>query len=404
MNRLLRLGASALLILALGVATSFAQDKKDEKKDEGFKFTDDAVVKTTSVKDQNRAGTCWSYSALGFFESELLRAGKGEYDLSEMFVVRKAYVGKADAFVRYHGTVEFAGGGSFKDVQEVLRRDGIVPNDVYEGLNYGETNHVHGEMDAILRSYVEAVIKNRNRRLSTAWMRGYEAVLDAYLGKVPEKFKYKGKEYTPKSFMEALGLDMDNYISVTSYTHHPFWKEFILEIPDNWAHGADMNVPLDDMMAIIDNALRNGYPVGWGSDVSEKGFMYRKGVAVIPVKADDETADAEILKWAKLSKEEREKMLKSIDQPVPEMKITQELRQKSFDNWETTDDHGMVIVGIAHDQNGTKYYKVKNSWTAKGIYKGYFYASEAFVRYKTMDIMVNKNAVPKNLRKKMGIK
>lgn len=401
MNGFVRWSASALLVLSLGVATVFAQEKKEEK-GEGFKFTDEVLVKTTSVKDQNRAGTCWSYSALGFFESELLRAGKGEYDLSEMFVVHNAYIGKAEAFVRYHGTVEFAAGGSFKDVQDVLRNDGIVPQDVYEGLNYGEDNHVHGEMDAILRAYVEAVIKNRNRRLSTAWLRGYEGVLDAYLGKLPTSFKYKGKEYTPKSFMKHLGLNMDDYVSVTSYTHHPFWKEFILEIPDNWARGMDMNVPLDDMMAIIDNALKNGYPVGWGSDVSEKGFMYRKGVAVIPAAEGEETSDAEILKWAKLSKAEKEALLESVDQPVPERKITQEIRQKSFDNWETTDDHGMVIVGIAHDQNGTKYYKVKNSWTAKGIYKGYFYASETFVRYKTMDIMVNRNAIPASLRKKMG--
>lgn len=395
-------GMMAFLFLAGGMAV--AQDDKQEKKDEGFIFTDEISLKTTPVKDQNRAGTCWSYSALGFFESELLRMGKGEYDLAELFIVNHTYQSKADRYVRFHGCLEFAGGGSFKDVVDVLRNEGIVPEEVYQGLEYGEDNHVHGELDAVTRAYVDAVIKNRNRRLSTAWKRGFEGILSAYLGELPENFTYKGVSYTPKSFFKSLGLNMDDYVFFTSFTHHPFYQPCILEIPDNWQHASDLNVPLDDLMAIIDNSLKNGYTVGWGSDVSEKGFRYNKGIAVIPVDAGEELADSEKLKWSSMTKEERAKLLKDIDRPVPEQTITQEMRQKAFDNWETTDDHGMVITGIAKDQNGTKYYKVKNSWTAEGVYNGFFYASEAFVRYKTMNIMVHKDAVPKEIAKKVGIK
>ncbi|KQM09524.1 MAG: aminopeptidase [Candidatus [Bacteroides] periocalifornicus] len=378
------------------------QAQEGEKKG-GFQFTDEVTVSTTSVKDQNRAGTCWSYSGLGFFESELLRMKKGEYDLSEMFIVRNTYHDKAVDYVRYHGTMEFAGGGSFKDVVEVLRKHGIVPEEVYKGLNYGEDNHVHGELDAVTKAYVNAVIENSNKHLSTAWLRGYDGILNAYLGVPPTEFTYKGKKYTPKSYMESLGLNLDDYTYITSWTHHPFYQLCKVEIPDNWRRGDDWNVQLDEMMAIIDNSLKNGYPVAWGSDVSEKGFKWRKGVAVIPAKEGEETAGAEVLKWAEMSKEDREKALSEINGPVPEKKITQEMRQLAFDNWETTDDHGMVIVGIAKDQNGNKYYKVKNSWTASGPYKGYFYASEAFVRYKTIDIMVNKKGIPAEIAKKLKL-
>ena len=400
----IRFAGRLFLTLLLASPLTLLAQEKEEPKEEGFKFTDVISLPCTPVKDQNRAGTCWSYSGLGFFESELLRMGKGEVDLSEQFIVRNAYHDKAVSYVRYHGTVEFAGGGSFKDVINVLKRDGIVPESVYTGLQYGEENHVHGELDALTRAYVDAVIKNKNRRLSTAWLKGFDGILDAYLGPLPTKFKEGGKEYTPKSYMESLGLNLDDYAFITSFTHHPFYKPFIIEIPDNWARGEDMNVPLDEMMAIIDYSLEHGYPVGWGSDVSEQGFKYNNGVAVIPVKPTAELADSEKLKWSTMTKEERQKMVRDIKSPVPEQQITQEMRQKAFDNWETTDDHGMVIMGIAKDQNGTKYYKVKNSWTADGVYGGYFYASESFVRYKTMDIMVNKNGIPAAIAKKMGLK
>lgn len=397
-----RILCSVLLpLLLLSSILTFGQEKK--KDSTGFVFTDEVLVPQTSVKDQNRAGTCWSYSALGFFESELLRMGKGEHDLSEMFIVWHTYRGKADRFVRFHGKVNFSAGGSFKDVLWVMENWGIVPEEVYRGLNYGEDNHVHGELDAVTEAYVQAVIKNENRRLSTAWKRGFEGIMDAYLGEIPEKFSYKGAEYTPKSYFASLGINPSNYVCLTSYTHHPFYEPFILEIPDNWLHGMDYNVPLDEMMALIDNSLRKGYSVGWGSDVSERGFKYRNGVAVIPVGADEELDGSERLRWTSLTEEDRKKLLREVNEPVPEKRITQEMRQASFDNYETTDDHGMVIVGIARDQHGNKYYKVKNSWAAEGIYDGYFYASEAFVRYKTMDIMVHKDVLSKDLRKKLGL-
>lgn len=394
--------ASCAFLAVVGLTTSFVH-AQDSKKDKGtkFQFTDVVTVPQTSVKDQHRSGTCWSFSALSFIEAELLRMKKGEYDLSEMFVVYNNYHDKAEAYVRYHGTMEFSPGGSFGDVFQVMKKYGIVPEEVYKGLEYGESNHTHEELDNILRAYVDAVNKNGNKHLSTAWLKGYDGVLSAYLGQIPAEFTYKGKKYTPKSYSESLGLNYNDYESYTSYTHHPFYEPFILEIQDNWRRSSVQNVPLDEMISIIDNALNNGYSVAWGSDVSEKGFMWKKGIAIIPQEPTEEVAGMEALKWSSLSKEEKDKWFDSIVQPVPELKITQELRQQAFDNWETTDDHGMVIVGIAKDQNGTKYYKVKNSWTENGPYKGYFYASEAFVRYKTMNIVVHKDAVPANIRKKL---
>ena len=393
--------ASFAFLALVGMSAPLVHAQDCKKDSTNFQFTDVVTVPQTSVKDQHRSGTCWSFSALSFIEAELMRMKKGEYDLSEMFVVYNNYHDKAEAYVRYHGTMEFAAGGSFGDVFQVLKKYGAVPEEAYKGLEYGEKNHTHEELDNILRAYVDAVNKNGNRRLSTAWLRGYDGVLSAYLGQIPAEFTYKGKKYTPKSFGESLGLKYEDYESYTSYTHHPFYEPFILEIQDNWRRSSTQNVPLDEMMQIIDNALNNGYSVAWGSDVSETGFMWKKGIAIMPDESSEEVAGMESLKWSSLSRKEKEEKIKEIVSPVPELKITQELRQQAFDNWETTDDHGMVIVGIAKDQNGTKYYKVKNSWTAEGPYKGYFYASEAFVRYKTMNIVVHKDAVPKDIRKKL---
>ena len=393
--------ASFAFLAWVGMSAPLVHAQDCKKDSTNFQFTDVVTVPQTSVKDQHRSGTCWSFSALSFLEAELMRMKKGEYDLSEMFVVYNNYHDKAESYVRYHGTMEFAAGGSFGDVFQVLKKYGAVPEEAYKGLEYGEKNHTHEELDNILRAYVDAVNKNGNRRLSTAWLRGYDGVLSAYLGQIPAEFTYKGKKYTPKSFGESLGLKYEDYESYTSYTHHPFYEPFILEIQDNWRRSSTQNVPLDEMMQIIDNALNNGYSVAWGSDVSETGFMWKKGIAIMPDESSEGVAGMESLKWSSLSRKEKEEKIKEIVSPVPELKITQELRQQAFDNWETTDDHGMVIVGIAKDQNGTKYYKVKNSWTAEGPYKGYFYASEAFVRYKTMNIVVHKDAVPKDIRKKL---
>ncbi len=369
----------------------------------GYKFIDIKEVKYTPVKNQSRSGTCWSFSGLAFFESELLRMGKPEFDLSEMFIVRNAYSEKALKYVRFQGKLNFAGGGSFYDVVEAIRKYGIVPEQAYTGLNYGEDIHVHGEFDAVTRAYVDAVIKNSNRKLSTSWFKGFIGILDAYMGTAPQNFTHQDKSYTPQTFFNFLGINLDDYVYVTSFTHHPFYRKFILEVPDNWAFGDMYNVPLDEFMQIFDNAINNGYSVAWASDVSEKGFAYKHGIAVVPEANWVEMNDSEKAKWTELSQKEKDEMLYKFDKPGKEKVITQEIRQVAFDNYTTTDDHGMLIVGIAQDQNGNKYYKVKNSWGTNDKYKGFFYASEPFVRYKTLSILVHKNAIPKPIAKKIGL-
>lgn len=379
-----------------------AQDNKDVKP-EGLVFTRNKEIKATAVRDQYRAGTCWSYSAMAFLESELLRINKAEYDLSEMFVVRMAYEEKGIKYVRMHGKTNFGGGGAFHDVTSMIKKYGIVPEEAYKGLNYGQDNHVHGEIDEVLKAFLDAVIKDENKTLTTAWLPAYRAILDAYFGPVPATFKFKGKDYTPISYAKELGLNMDDYICITSFSHHPFYAPFILEIPDNWAWDVSYNLPIDDMMQVLYYAINQGYSFAWGSDVSEKGFSFRNGVAIVP-ETDIKAMDGlERAKWEAMTSKDREKELFSFDKKVPEKKITQENRQLAFDNYQTTDDHGMQITGTAIDQFGTKYFIVKNSWNTNNKYEGYFYASDAFVRYKTTDIMVNKNSLPKEILLKLKI-
>ena len=392
------------LVAALSVGMVSAQEEEKEK-EQGYQFTTINEIPTTPVKDQYRSGTCWSFSGLGFLEAEMLRKGSPEVDLSEMFIVWHTYDQKAMKYVRLHGNLNFAAGGAFHDVTQVIKKYGIVPEEVYTGLNYGETKHVHGEMDRVLKKQVEAVIENPNKKLSSAWRESMRGTLSSYLGEIPESFEYKGKTYTPMSFAsDYVGLDMDDYVEITSYTHHPFYSKFIIEVPDNWMWDEVYNVPLDDLEAIINNSVKSGYTVAWAADVSEKGFnTSKKGVAVIPEIDKEEMSDAEVARWEEMSEKERNDELYRLEKPGAEKKITQELRQESFDNYETTDDHGMLIVGTAKDQNGTEYYKVKNSWGKYNDYDGFFYASKPYVRYKTMSIMVHKDAIPKNIQKKLGL-
>ena len=373
---------------------------------EGFRFTTIDSIAITPVKDQNRSSTCWSYSTIGFLESELLRMGKGEYDLSEMFVVHHTMLDRAEYSVRMYGTAEFAPGGSAYDVIYCLKNYGMVPQEVMPGIQYGstpaDTLPVHAELDAIAGGVVKAVTNSGLKKLTPVWKKALTAVYDTYLGECPATFIYNGREYTPKSFAEELGLNADDYVSITSYTHHPYYTTFALEVPDNWRMDQMYNVPMEEMMAIIDNALAKGYTLAWGADVSEICFT-RKGLGVVPEeeKAVDLTG-SDAARWLGLSAtDKREELTKK---PLPEKTITQEMRQAAYDSWENTDDHGMQIFGTAKDQNGKRYYMVKNSWgTKRSEYKGIWYVSEAYMQYKTNDVLVHKNAIPKEIRKKLGI-
>lgn len=393
------------LIIALACAGTIYAAADEAKPDStGFTFTDVKLVKTTSVKDQNKSGTCWCFSGLSFFEDEILRKTGKEMDLSEMFVVRHCYDDKADKYVRTNGKINFAQGGSALDPMYVWRTYGIVPESAYTGLQYGEEKHSHYEMADVLTSYVNAVNRNASKRISTAWRKGFNGVLDAYLGEYPSTFTYEGKTYTPRSFAESLPINPDDYVALTSFTHHPYYTQFALELADNWLWEKYYNLPLDEFKAVVDNAIDNGYSLVWAADVSEGGFKWAKGYAVMPKEKTEADMDGtELARWVKLSDKDREKQKYDINGPVEEITVTPESRQAMFDRQETTDDHGMVIVGKAVDQNGNKYYKVKNSWDTNQIYDGYFYVSEPYFLAKTIDIYLNKEAVPEPIRAKLGL-
>ena len=393
--------------LALVGMMAFGAFAQEAKNDEGFVFTTVKENPITSIKNQNRAGTCWCYSTLSFLEAELLRMGKGEYDFSEMYIVHNTYLDRADKAVRTHGDISFSQGGSFYDVLYGMKTFGLVPeSEMRPGVMYGDTLSNHTELSAVSDAVVAAIAKGNHRSLQTdengtpLWKKTIEAIHDIYLGVRPEKFTVNGKEYTPKSYYESTGLNADDYVSLTSYTHHPFYESFVLEIQDNWRWAQSYNLPIDELMEVFDNAIMEGYTIAWGSDVSEAGFT-RNGVAVMPdAEKAQELSGSDMAHWLKLSPAEK----KLNDKPQSQKWCTQEERQVAYDNWETTDDHGMVIYGIAKDQMGNEYYMVKNSWGESGTYKGIWYASKAFARYKTMNIVVHKDAVPKAIRKKLGIK
>ena len=393
---LLSISTFALSAFSINIADSVACDTI-----KGFQFKDIYKIKTTSVKDQNKSGTCWCFSGTSFIEDEIMRQGGDSLDLSEMFTVRKCYEDKADRYVRMYGQTNFSPGGAVTDVAYVWRKYGAVPEEVYRGLNYGEENHVHGELQGVLESMLKTVVKKPNKKVSTAWKPAVSGVLDAYLGEVPETFTYKGKTYTPQSYAASLPFNPDDYVVLTSFSHHPFYEDFILEVPDNWLWDKYMNVPIEELKEIVDNAIINGYPVSWAADISEKGFKWKDGVALIPKGKDEADMDGtELSRWVKLSDADRANKRYEFNGPVEEIVVTQETRQADFDSQETTDDHGMEIVGISEDQEGNKYYRVKNSWNTNQIYDGFLYVSEPFFMGKTMSIMVHKDAVPKKIASK----
>ena len=389
-----------ILCAAFMAMSAYVAIAQDAPKAPEYEFT---VVKEnpiTSIKNQYRSGTCWCYSALSFIESEILRTKGQEVDLSEMFVVGKSYHDRAVKYVRVDGHLNFAAGSSFGDVLHVINDYGIIPQEVYSGFNYGTEMPEQNELDAVLKGYVSAAVKNPNKKLTTAWVNGLDGILDAYFGEVPEKFNVNGVEYTPESYRDHLGINYNDYVNITSFTHHPFYEPFIIEVCDNWRWDSAYNLPMDEMMEVMYNAIDNGYTIAWGSDVSEKGFT-RNGLAVMPVEETKATAGSDQERWVGKSEQPKEEVKASIPE---EMTITQEMRQEGYDRKTTTDDHGMHIYGVAKDQNGTKYFMVKNSWGETGKYKGIWYASDAFVRYKTLNIVVHKDALPKHIAKKLGIK
>lgn len=393
-----------ILIAALGLIcfSAMAKDNKKKTAEEGFVFTTVKENPITSIKNQNRSSTCWSFSTIGFLESELLRKGKGEFDLSEMFVVHHTMTDRAVNYVRLHGSSSFSPGGSCYDVIYCMKNYGMVPQEVMPGIMYGDSLPVHNEIDAVASGYVNAIAKGKLTKLTPVWKNGLSAIYDTYLGKCPEQFTYKGNTYTPQSFAAELGLNPDDYVSLTSYTHHPFYEKFAIEVEDNWRNSLSYNLPIDELMEVFDYAVNNGYTIAWGADVSEQGFT-RDGIAVLP-DADKgaELTGSDMAHWLGMSAADKRKELTS--KPLPEMNVTQEMRQAAYDNWETTDDHGMQIYGIAKDQNGKEYYMVKNSWGKAGKYKGLWYASKAFTKYKTMNIVLHKDAIPEAIAKKLGIK
>jgi len=380
MKKLTYLNCGLVLMAALITLPSPVEAKKKKIPEPPYKFTIEVEYPRTAIKSQGSSSTCWSYSATSFLETEIMRIGKPEVELSVMFTVRNIYVDKADQFVRWNGKCEFGPGGADHDVTNSIKKYGIVPWSVYTGNEIRENAVKHGEMDGVLRAYVDGIVKNPNGKLSTAWKSGFSNLVDAYLGSVPENFEYKGTSYTPNTFAASLGLNLDDYVEISSFSHHPFYEQFVLEVPDNWVRGSVYNVPVNELDQIVEYSLRNGYTVAWASDL-DKGFNFGLGVAVVP----PDNWDGRTFK------------------PGMEPVITQERRQAEFEDYQTTDDHGMHLVGIAHDQNGGKYYFEKNSWGPGNQYKGYSYISSEYLKLKSTCIMVNKNGIPTEIRTKLGI-
>lgn len=396
----------AIVLALLAVSTLGAHaEKKDSVILNKPVFTVIKKNPITSIKDQNRSGTCWDYSTLSYFESEILKATGKTYDLCESFVANKTYMDRAIQVVRLHGDCQFAEGGSTYDPLYCLEHYGICPENAmpFPGTLYSDSLNNFGEFFSVMTPYVESVAKSSLKKISSQWKVGLQGILDAYLGKCPEQFTYEGKTYTPKTFAASLGLDWNNYVSFTSFSHHPFWSQFAVEVQDNWRNPLTWNVPVDDLQKIIDNAIMNGYTIAWGGDVSEDGFT-RKGLAYnVDEKKLENMKGSDMAHWLKLTPAKKKNIVDSLGVNVPEVVPTQKQRQERFDDWELTDDHGMLIFGIAKDQNGKEYYMVKNSWGKSGDYDGIWYMTKNFIIANTMDFMVNKNAVPKDIRKKCNI-
>ena len=388
----------AVCAFFVGISAVFAQDNlvnslkvnASENSKAAFTFTDIVNLEKTSVKNQGSSGTCWSYSGNSFIESEMIRMGKKPVEISQIYTARNAYIEKGRNYVRMHGAVTLGDGGAFHDVINMYKKYGAVPQLVYSGLNYGTDKNKFGEMAAIMEAVLAATVKNPNGELTPNWEKAYTAVIDSYLGEAPKSFDYNGKKYTPETFAkDVIGINADDYVEISSLQEYPYYTKFVFMVPDNWSFDQVYNVKINELTEIIDHALKTGYSVAWGGDVSEKSFSWKNGVAFVPEKKyNDMTAD------------EKADLFNG---PKTELVVTEEMRQKAFDNYTTTDDHGMHIVGLSKDQNGKEYYIVKNSWGSSNDYKGYLFMTKEFVKYKTTDIMLHKGGLPGSIAKKLGI-
>ncbi len=394
------LGTSSLSLAQFG----YTEPVKNAE-DSEYKLSKIAHLDATPVESQGYTGTCWSFSALSYFESELIRKGNKKPDLlSEMYVVRKAYEAKAEKFIRMDGKINFSEGGAFHDIPYVIKHNGIVPLEIYDGLNYGSESHNHSELFSMLNGAMQGLLehsKNASKGLTSAWKQAMNGILDAYLGEDITEFEFKGKKYTPASYAKAIGLNMDEYVSLTSFTNHPLNERCMLAIQDNWAWGESYNVSLDDLMTACETALKEGYTVAWGADVSEKGFSFSNGLAINPV--DPSTINVKGTDNKNFSDGGADKVSNAFKTPVEEVKVTPEIRQEAYDNKTTTDDHGMHIVGLYKDQKGTKYFLVKNSWGTGNYPEGYLYVSESYFKWKTINIYLHKDALSKEMKKTLKL-
>ena len=368
------------MIILAGIFFKPAVSQEENKN--GYHFTDQIRLETTPVKDQHRSGTCWCFATVSFLETELLRMGESEYDLSEMYLVRHTYMQKAKDYVKFHGHNNFGQGGQAHDAMIEFEQHGIVPEKIYPGTGYGTEKHVHNEVASVLKNYVETLTGNRGNQLTPVWTEGYAEILNTYFGEVPEQYNYQNKTYTPESFMNKLGIDTDNYIEITSFTHHPWYETFDLEVPDNWAHKKYHNLPIDELVEVMDHSIESGYSVIWDGDVSNRGFSHGQGIAVVPAEEDASFRS----------------------HPVEEKEIIQANRQIQFLNQTMTDDHLMHITGIGNDKEGKKYYLTKNSWGPESNrYGGFLYMSEPYIRLNTIAIMVHKDAIPDEIAGKLEL-
>ena len=396
MNRIKTIVLLALAIVFSMPANVFAQESV-------YQITDDVVVPHTSVKNQAQSGTCWCFAGVGLIEAEILKKYNVEIDLSEMYLVRWAYANKFEKYVRMQGVCNFSPGGEVFDALYAINESGMMTEDAYNGLVLGDQNHNHGELHTVLAEYGKIVNKQHNGKISKAWPNMVQSVLDVYLGEVPATFNYDGAEYDAKSFAEKYPLNIEDYVQISAFTNHANYKPYIMPIQDNWTNTMSYNMPLDELMNELDNALNNGYTVGWAQDVSDKGFSRKAGVGVVLEDDIEKIRQSDEKKYKKMSDDEIKASLYKFESVMPEKEVTEEMHQEAYENGQTTDDHSMLIVGIAYDQNGTKYYKVKNSWSERHGMEGYWYCSEPFVRLHTMFFTLNKAGLTSDMKSKLEL-